>query len=60
MTPTRNLTPVVLLVQAAQGGTIAVRFPSRSAAEAWEERNPDVETIGLVSVCTQTEALAQA
>lgn len=60
MTTSANLVPHVLLVETAEGGTLAVRFPSRSAAEAWDERNPDIETIGMAPLCTQAEARSRA
>lgn len=49
----------LLLIQTREGGTVAVRFPSRDAASKWEDEHEYElgEVIGLVTVVTKAEAL---
>lgn len=47
----------VLLIETAQGATVAVRFPSIDAAREWEDAHPDVEGVGCAVLVTRKEAL---
>ena len=50
----------ILLVETAEGGNVAVRFPSAAAAQDWDDDHPDIETIGLVPVVSATAAIRLA
>lgn len=51
---------VVLLLQDVQGGTNAVMFGSAELARQWEERNPEVESIGVAVLTTRAAALERS
>jgi hypothetical protein len=46
-----------LLLETAQGATIAVLFDSAEAARDWEDQNPDVVSVGLAAVVNRPTAL---